>query len=328
MSQAPVRQFMNPSVLSVAPGLPLAEVAARMCDARVSCAVVCAADGAPLGVITERDMTCAYARDVACGAPMAARSAMSQGVFTLGAETRCDEAMRVMQERALERVVVLDAGRAVAGVITRDDLLRAHAGAVEDRERALLQQVAARTRALSALNTELQTLVRVDPLLGIGNRRAMDEEMERLEARARRYRCGYAVALLDVDSFKKFNDHYGHLAGDEVLRQVAHTLARDVRAADAVFRYGGEEFLVAFPEAGEHGASVAAEHLRRAVERLAIPHACAASGRVSVSIGAAGGIEDDPSWTRMVARADAALYAAKRAGGNRVHRACEVRCAA
>jgi diguanylate cyclase (GGDEF)-like protein len=326
--EALVRQFMSSPVLTVAPHLPLGEVASRMSEARVPCAVVCTASGEPLGLVTERDMTRAYARDAGKHAAMTACTAMSQGVSRLSADARCSDALQVMRERGVRCLIVTDGECLAAGVITHGDLLRARADAIEDRRRSLEQQVAERTRALIAVNTRLEALTRVDPLLGIGNRRAMDEEMERLEVRARRYRCAYSVALLDVDYFKRFNDHYGHCAGDAVLRQVAQAVAGDVRAADAVFRYGGEEFLIALPEVDEGGAAVAAEHVRRTVAALAIAHGHSPFGHVSVSVGVASGAIEDPCWTRVVARADEALYEAKRAGRNRIGRAGALRRAA
>lgn len=320
MPQALVRHFMTEAALTVPPDTLLTDVAAQMSEARVSCAVVCAATGTPLGVVTERDLTRAYARDAGGSPDKPVGSAMSQRVFTLTGDASCTDAMRVMGERAIRRIVVVDADNTLAGVITQTDLLRAHSEELEFQKQVLEQRVAERTRELSDLNAHLQSLARVDPLMGIGNRRAMDDELIRLEEHARRYKRSYAVALVDVDHFKKFNDHYGHGAGDDVLKRVAAAIAEDIRAADAVFRYGGEEFLIAFPEVGEEGGAVAAEHVRLAVEKLAIPHQHSPFGQVSVSVGVSGCTGANPAWAPLVQRADEALYEAKRLGRNRVER--------
>jgi diguanylate cyclase (GGDEF)-like protein len=126
--------------------------------------------------------------------------------------------------------------------------------------------------------------------------------------------------LCDVDSFKLYNDHYGHLKGDEVLQKVAEAILQSFRTGDASYRYGGEEFLIILPEQTLESAALAAERLRRAVEELAIPHeASKPGGIVTVSCGlAALSPGEKKSVEELLKEADEALYQAKEAGKNKV----------
>ena len=126
----------------------------------------------------------------------------------------------------------------------------------------------AREAELERLNGELALVTRQDPLTGLGNRRRLDEELTAATARATRYGNDCAIALLDVDGFKPYNDSLGHVAGDAALRDVAAALVASARATDTVCRFGGDEFVVVMPEQPLEGAARAAERMRRAVEDL------------------------------------------------------------
>ena len=167
----------------------------------------------------------------------------------------------------------------------------------------------------------LEDLSLVDGLTGIGNRRRFDEFLVREWRRSRRARTPLSLVLLDVDYFKAFNDHYGHAAGDDCLREVAATLAMLVRRpGDLCARYGGEEFAAILPHTDLAGARTLAERIREAVLALEIPHeGSAVSPHVTVSIGIAA---SDPSAAQepedLLRDADRRLYEAKTAGRNRV----------
>lgn len=126
--------------------------------------------------------------------------------------------------------------------------------------------------------------------------------------------------LYDIDFFKPYNDHYGHLAGDEILRRVASTISEHLRSGDTAYRYGGEEFLVILPEQSLEHSTHAAERLRRAVEELAIPHEAQGEAEVlTISAGVAELTPTEPkSGEELLREADAALYRAKESGRNRV----------
>ena len=116
------------------------------------------------------------------------------------------------------------------------------------RVTALHRQLARQRTELEALNDILTFIARRDPLTGLRNRRALEEDLDQLEARVARYGHRYCMALLDVDHFKAYNDAYGHPAGDKILQAVAAQLGAHIRGGDALYRYGGEEFLCIFPE--------------------------------------------------------------------------------
>src|SRR6185295_178130 len=134
------------------------------------------------------------------------------------------------------------AGRSV-GLATQTDLLRGALGRLESEQHRLSQQVQMATEQLAQANVRLQLLAREDGLLGIGNRRAMEEALSHEHALGVRHGRPWAVVLVDVDHFKKYNDRYGHLAGDDALRRVCFAIGRCVRASDHVYRYGGEELM-------------------------------------------------------------------------------------
>jgi diguanylate cyclase (GGDEF)-like protein len=174
------------------------------------------------------------------------------------------------------------------------------------------------TRELEQANRALARAAQTDGLTGVGNRRALDEALIREIGRAARNQTPVSAVLIDVDHFKLYNDRYGHLAGDECLRRVAHSVAAmTVRAADSVGRYGGEEFCLVLPDTPAAGALHIAERTRAAVEALDIP-AADESGRVTVSLGVATCIPTEGTTPEsLLADADRALYAAKNAGRNR-----------
>ncbi|MBR0647344.1 GGDEF domain-containing protein [Plastoroseomonas hellenica] len=185
--------------------------------------------------------------------------------------------------------------------------------------RELLRRFRAET-ALAQAARKLAVLAATDGLTGLANRRQFDEALEREWRRAVRSGTPIALLLLDADNFKFYNDHYGHLEGDNVLRSIADCVRLLVRRpADTGARYGGEEFAVLLPETDAVGAAGVAERLRARVESLAIPHEGRPEGRVTVSIGVAvARARHGDQDSVLVREADAALYAAKSTGRNRV----------
>ncbi|MGZ4736942.1 MAG: GGDEF domain-containing response regulator [Acidimicrobiia bacterium] len=190
------------------------------------------------------------------------------------------------------------------------------------RVTAVHRQLADQRAELERLNHELADIARRDPLTGLGNRRALQEDLELLEARVARYGHRYCMALLDVDHFKSFNDNYGHQAGDDVLRAVAGELKKQARGGDALYRYGGEEFLCILPEQSLATGTIAVERMRIGIERLATPHEETARGLLTISGGLAMLDPGDARSTSSVLKeADEALYRAKQLGRNRVEQA-------
>jgi two-component system, cell cycle response regulator len=186
----------------------------------------------------------------------------------------------------------------------------------------LHKRLAAQNEQLEKLNERLFQESREDPLTHLGNRLRLEEDLDVLQARSRRYGHSYAVALCDVDLFKEYNDRYGHPAGDRVLARVAGVIMRNRRSGDTAYRYGGEEFLVVLPEQTLEAAASTADHLRKTVENLRITHESnVPPGLVTISAGVAALSKGDPKSTdELLQRADTALYKAKEAGRNRVAR--------
>lgn len=194
-------------------------------------------------------------------------------------------------------------------------------GAARERRRARAMAAAERI-ALALSNLRLREDLREqamrDPLTGLVNRRYMQESLVRELARCERRGLPLAVLMVDIDHFKHFNDEFGHTAGDRVLLMVAEVLVGEVRREDVVSRFGGEEFLLVLPEADLATACERAERARLAVARLRPGEDEEWSGTLSISVGASAYPEHGSSPEALIRAADAALYAAKRSGRNRV----------
>jgi diguanylate cyclase (GGDEF)-like protein len=194
-----------------------------------------------------------------------------------------------------------------------------HIAVLRQRVRRLIQQTQL-YQQLEVANRELKRLASLDGLTGIANRRRFDEYIEAEWRHMTREKMPLSLILCDIDYFKKYNDTYGHQAGDSCLRKVANALNVCIkRSVDLVARYGGEEFAVILPNTTTAGASQVAEEIREFVNALKIPHAqSAVSEHVTLSLGVAS-MEPtlDTSPSMLIATADAALYRAKAAGRNR-----------
>jgi diguanylate cyclase (GGDEF)-like protein len=188
-------------------------------------------------------------------------------------------------------------------------------------------KLVATTRDLEHANRALARAAGIDALTNLANRRVLDETLAQEYARCARTNAPLAVILADVDHFKRYNDHNGHLAGDQCLQRVAAALNRTLhRPGDLLARYGGEEFCVVLPDTDLGGARAVAEGMRAAVERLAL--SAPAGGVVTASFGVSASLPralDHPA--RLLAEADLALYAAKDAGRNRVLPYCAAEAA-
>ena len=179
------------------------------------------------------------------------------------------------------------------------------------------------------LEERLRQQASEDGLTGLANRRAFDERLEEEWRRARRGDAWLGLLCLDVDYFKQYNDHFGHVQGDACLQGIGRALRHRRRMSDFVARTGGEEFCIILPDTDAAGAEMVAEEIRAGVEGLGLPHPGSPAGIVTASVGAA---SFQPSLGQAAAilldQADRALYEAKRAGRNRIVSASSLRSAA
>jgi diguanylate cyclase (GGDEF)-like protein len=184
--------------------------------------------------------------------------------------------------------------------------------AVLDQERyvELLQEY---QRDIEKVRVHLESQSVTDVLTGVKNRRSFDLTVEEEFMRAQSRLTTLSLLMIDVDNFKSFNDEFGHPAGDEVLRSLAHLLQSEMRNSDSLFRYGGEEFAIVLPETTLKGAFVLAERFRRAVQRAPWPKRA-----VTISVGVAATDSHTLSPRDLLQSADQALYSAKQMGRNRV----------
>lgn len=189
---------------------------------------------------------------------------------------------------------------------------RAEFDAFADKVRAFHERLQRLERAFRRAEVEL------DALTGIHNRRSVEREIKREQARAERNGRPLTLALADLDHFKRVNDEHGHAVGDEVLAVAAGTFGQGVRPYDHVFRFGGEEFLICLPDADIVTACQIVGRLRKTLERTPIELRSGATLHVTASFGLAAA-EGGVSLAETIERADAALYAAKKAGRNRIH---------
>jgi diguanylate cyclase len=166
---------------------------------------------------------------------------------------------------------------------------------------------------------EIRAASLTDQLTGLANRKAFEAELQRALAHARATRSGFALLMIDIDHFKRFNDRFGHLTGDYVLKLVAHTMKMMVGERNIAARFGGEEFAIILPETPLQRALELGEQLRQTlmVRKLVRRSTAEDLGQITISVGAAV-LRANDSLSQLIERADACLYAAKAAGRNRV----------
>lgn len=203
----------------------------------------------------------------------------------------------------------------VRGIVDETAQMRSHAGNVDAQIRASMAEIDGLRRDLQAAWSEART----DGLTGLANRKHFDQALRVAAAQAIEHGAPACLMLADIDHFKQFNDQYGHALGDQVLKLVAGLLRHNVKGQDLVARYGGEEFAVILPATRLSDASILVDRLRElvATRRIQLRDRSQTLGRITLSIGLTEFLPGEPcaAW---VARADAALYEAKRAGRNRV----------
>ena len=192
---------------------------------------------------------------------------------------------------------------------------------LEERVVERTGQLALANQALTDLNHRLEALSNTDGLLEIANRRHFDARLDEEWRRALRQQQPLSLLMIDVDYFKRYNDSYGHQAGDRCLQSVAKAVRSALRRpGDLLARYGGEELVVILPNTEQNGAMLVAQAIQRGLASLHVPHADSPAGdQVTVSIGVATMVPDkQTNSAQLLAAADGGLYSAKEGGRNRI----------
>jgi len=224
--------------------------------------------------------------------------------FCLHENTPVYEALVTAKVNQLKNLPVIDDNGDLVGIVSQTELLNTYINLM-DSEKALIKT-----------NKELESLALEDALMKIGSRHAMDIDLKYKEAEAKRNNSFYSIALIDVDYFKNYNDHYGHQFGDKALQSIAKIIKKVKRKHDRVYRYGGEELLVIMNDTELKGAKSSAERIRDAVENANIEHLGSDLGILTVSVGLCS--QQAGARNEMIKLADVALYQAKKSGRNQV----------
>jgi diguanylate cyclase (GGDEF)-like protein len=261
-----------------------------------------------LGIITERDIVRVFSRyisqpntDVGL---LSVGELMTHNPVSIQETTSLLDALLLSRSRKLRHLPVVDESNKLLGLVTHTDMV--------DTYVALL----ARQGELENANQQLELLSLEDSLLNIGNRRALDVELALLDAQLQRNQAqSFALIMIDVDWFKRYNDHYGHPKGDEALQGVVAAIKGSMRSTDKLYRYGGEELLLLTPNTAADAALNVANRARQAVFDMALEHSESPLGVLTVSAGVAWG--EGVLSSDLLDAADKALYEAKAAGRNK-----------
>lgn len=312
MSQAPVREFMTTNVTSMAADTPLVDMATILAAQRLQ-AVVIVDQTHPVGVVDLHDMAQLGARLLQGEQLPSTAGDLGAHTPTVDADDNCDTAAAVMRRHKCQRLIVTDHGGTLCGLIDQQDLLRARLHRLERLHNGAARRAEALQHSLEDSESALRRSAQQDPLLGIGNRFAMDEALRRAAERD----DGYAVALIDIDHFKRFNDYYNHAVGDAALRSVCHATRVALNDRAVLYRQSGNTLLALFDGQDASALRACAAEVLDSIAALNMAHTTAPLGRVSVSIGAAlsQGATSQPN--HVVFRALNARDQAKLDGGNR-----------
>lgn len=306
-----VRDLMTPVGSQARVGDRLLDVVTTMRRNNHSCVVI-TTDGRVTGILTERDLSGLLAQSLAGRAleVLPVGELMTPDPVCVSETDSLLEALKLARNNHLRHLPVVDSDGMLVGMVTHTDMINVYVDILEEQAQ------------LIDANTELRAQSREDPLLQIGNRRAMEGDLLKAATTAQRASQPFAIALFDIDFFKPFNDHYGHVKGDHALQAVVAAITETMRHGDSLYRYGGEELLLLMPNSDLEGALFAAERARQAVQSLNLPHSYSPFQLLTIS----GGLASDARLPleKLIASADRALYSAKAKGRNRIASAdCE-----
>lgn len=281
---------VDTGVKCVNPSATIRETAQKLLEFRIGALAVTDARNRMIGIVSERDLIHLVANNDPFAAEKPVSHVMTHSVITCGLDDEVAFVLRLMTSNAVRHIPVLEKNKLVAMVSIRE-----------------------LTTAYELLQLEANT----DPLTELSNRRPFLKTLAAEFDRAQRFGHPLAVAMIDIDHFKRVNDTFGHDSGDTVLRSISSMLISEFRTIDLVGRLGGEEFAVVFPETNLIGSKIACERLLAGIEAADI----LADGKVinvTVSIGLSALSSETIDGPAILKRADCLLYEAKTGGRNRV----------
>jgi len=321
--------IMSTDIFFVEPHSSLNEITKFMNEKKCSCLMV-VENKKPVGIITERDIVRFLSKrlnnsltELQLNSLPLATDLMTCNLITLQQEQSIFDALVVSTTNKVRHIPVIDQNGELSGLVTYSDIAHVQRTILESQAAIIESSIIERTSELEEANRLLKEMTLLDPLLGIGNRRAMEIDIKCTHDLSQRYEENYAIAMIDIDNFKLYNDHYGHQAGDAALQKVTSCIKSTIRSSDRVYRYGGEEFLVLLPKEKLEGAKILAQRILSALELEKIPHSKSSFNIVTISCGL--GVynsksvhEKENSWEHIIRTADKALYIAKNSGRNQV----------
>jgi len=328
MDDNKLAKIMSTDILSVEPHAPLNEITRLMSQQRYSCLLV-VQNKKPVGIITERDIVHFLSESLNGGfvngnfkkLPLAA-DLMTYNLIMLQQEQDILEALVVCIANKVRHLPVVDSNGFLAGLVTFTDIANFQRNIMESQSAIIEKNISERTSELIQANQRLMEMTLLDPLLEIGNRRAMEIDIKCTHNLSKRYAESYAIAMIDIDNFKLYNDHYGHQAGDDALKKVTKSIKSTIRRSDRIYRYGGEELLILLPQTKSEDAKNLAQRVLCELESEKIPHCKSPYDCITVSCGL--GVYshtvkcEENEWSQIIKSADEALYAAKNSGRNQV----------
>lgn len=315
-----VKTLMSQDITCLPAEAPLRLAVKQMVEQSYSCIVI-NDNKRPVGIVTERDLVKVLNQNVQkIDLSLPISDFMSSPVLSINENATLFDAIVISRAERIRHIPVVNDDEDLVGLATQSDLANAHFRVIEVQSEMIEQSVAVKTDKLQQINDELQALSMEDHLMKIGNRRAMEVDLCHTHNSAMRYGHFYSVLLMDIDYFKLYNDHYGHLAGDDALKLVADLLKENIREADRLYRYGGEELLLVLPNTNAFQASKVAEKLVSAIAQKSIPHVKSPYEFLSISCGGACASSNGQligAWEELVKQVDKNLYQAKNDGRNR-----------
>lgn len=300
-----IQDIYTEKSITFTPSCKLSEAVSSMCEHKHSCILVCE-DDRICGIVTERDIVRIYSQYTRTReySDTCLKDIMTHEPMCVSLETTVEDAISLAQSNSMRHLPVVGEGHILLGLITLSNLMKSYLS------------VTKRNSILRQHNEELKTRSLEDPLTGLWNRRAMEIDLDCITRESKRSGESYAIAIFDIDYFKRYNDHYGHDEGDRALIHVAQLIKDNIRGSEKAYRYGGEEFLCVMKDTDIKGGQRVCERIREKLLASAMEHKQSPHGMITLSMGVASlyGCE----WQELFKMADTALYQAKESGRNTI----------